>query len=88
MMTGSVKHECAQDAMSDSEEQMKLTEDCTKEQVREREITKIRETLSRQDKRDPERTKRFVAARLSRSWSQRLNLDEVYRAPSLFTWRY
>ena len=88
MMSRSVQHECIQDAMPDFEELMKLTEDGTKEQVREQEITKIREIHSRQDKRDPKRTKRFVGGRLSRRWSQRLNLDEAYRAPSLFTWRY
>ena len=74
--------------MPDFEELMKLTEDGTKEQVREQEITKFQEIYSRQDKRDPERTKRFVGGRLSRRWSQYPNLDEAYRAPSLFTWRY
>ncbi len=87
MMNRSVQHGCEQDVMPDLEELMKLTEDCTMEQVREQEITKIREIHSRQDKRDPERTKRFVGGRLSRRWSQHLNLDDAYRAPSLFTWR-
>jgi len=48
----------------------------------------VQHGCEQQDKRDPERTKRFVGGRLSRRWSQRLNLDEAYRAPSLFTWRY
>ncbi len=87
MMNRSVQHECVQDAMPDFEELMKLTEDCTKEQVREQEITKIREIDTRQDKRDADRTKRFVQGPLSRRWLRRLNLDETYRAPSLFTWR-
>ena len=87
MMNRSVQHECVQGAMPDFDELMKLTEDCTKEQVREQEITKIRKIDTRQDKRDPERTKRFVQSPLSRRWLQRLNLDETYRAPSLFTWR-
>ncbi len=87
MMNRLVQHECVQGAMPDFEELMKLTEDDTKEQVREQEITKIREIDTRQDKRDPERTKRFVQAPLSRRWLRRLNLDETYRAPSLFTWR-
>ena len=87
MMNRSVQHECVQDAMLDFEELMKLMEDSTKEQVREQEITKIREIDTRQDKRDPERTKRFVQGPLSRRWLRRLNLDETYRAPSLFTWR-
>ena len=87
MMNRSVKHECVQDTMPDFEEIMKLTEDGTKKQVREQEITMIREIHSRQDKRDLERTKRFVEGRLSHRWWRRLNLDETYRAPSHFTWR-
>jgi hypothetical protein len=74
--------------MPDFDELMKLTEDGTTEQVREQEITKIREIHSRQDKRDAERTKRFVQGPLSRRWSRRMNLDETYRTPSLFTWRF
>ena len=87
MMNRSVQHECIQDAMPDFEELMKLTKDSTKKQVREQEITKIREIHSRQDKRDPERTKRFIGSRLSHRWWRHLNLDETYRAPSHFTWR-
>ena len=87
MMNRSVQHECVQDTMPDFEELMKLTEDGTKKQVREKEITMIREIHSRQDKRDLERTKRFVGDRLSHRWWRRLNLDETYRAPSHFTWR-
>ncbi len=41
----------------------------------------------REEKRDVERTKRFVEGCLSRRWSRRMNLDDTYRAPSLFTWR-
>jgi len=41
-----------------------------------------------EDKRDAERTKRIVEGRLSRRWSRRLNLDETYRAPAHFTWRF
>ncbi len=88
MMNRSVQHGCVQDAMPDFEELMKLTEDCTKEQVREQEITRIREIQSRENKGDPERTKRFVGGSVSRRWSRRMNLDETYRAPSLFTWHY
>ncbi len=87
MMNRSVQHGCEQDVKPDLEELMKLTEDGTKEQVRYQEITKIQEINSRQDKRNPEPTKRFVGGRLSRRWSRRLNLDETFRAPSLFTWR-
>ena len=85
MLNNTVQRECIQDAMPDFEELMKLTEDCTKAQVREQEITKNREIHSRQDKRAAERTKRFVGGRLSGWWSQCPNLDEAYRTPSLFT---
>ena len=40
------------------------------------------------DKRHAERTKRFEGGRLSRRWSQRMNLDETFRVPSHFTWRF
>jgi hypothetical protein len=73
--------------MPDFEELMKLTEDSTKEQIREQGTTKIQEFQSQQDKRDQERAKRFVGGRLSRRWSRHLNLDESFRAPFNFTWR-
>ena len=88
MMNRSVQLGCEQQVLPDFEELMKLTEDGIKEQVHEQEFTTVPEIHSQQDKRDPEQTKRFVGGRLSRRWSQRLNLDEAYRAPSLFTWRY
>ena len=88
MMNETVQRGCVQDAMPDFEELKKLTEDCSKGQVRGQEITKFREIHSRQDKRNAERTKRFVGGRISHRWWRRLNLDETYRAPSLFTWRY
>ena len=88
MMNRSVQHGCEQQVMPDFEELMKLTEDSTMEQIREQGTTKFQEVQSRQNKWDPERTKQFVGGRLSRRWAQRLNLDEAYRAPSLFTWRY
>ena len=47
----------------------------------------IQEALP-ENKRDAEREKRIVDGRLSRRWSQRLNLDETYRAPAHFTWRF
>ena len=87
MMNKSVQHGCVQDAMLDFEELKKITEDCSQGQLREQEITKNREIRPRQDKRDPERTKRFVSSRLSRRWLRCMNFDEIYRAPSLFTWR-
>ena len=88
MMTESVQRGCVQDEMPDFEELMRLPEDCTKEQVREQEITKNRENPALQDKRYVERAKRFESSRLNRQWWRRMNLDETYRAPSLFTWRY
>ncbi len=87
MMNRLVQHGCEQDVMPDLEELMNLTEDCTKEQVRGQEITKFREIHSRQDKRNAERTKRFVGGRISHRWWRRLTLDETYRAPSHVTWR-
>ena len=87
MMNETVQRGCVQDAMPDFEELKKLTEDCSKRQVRGQEITKFREIHSRQDKRNAERTKRFVGGRISHRWWRRLNFDETYRAPSLFTWR-
>ncbi len=87
MMNETVKYERTQVVMPDFEEQKKLTEDWRQGQVREQGITKIREIDSRQDKRAPERTKHFLAGPLSSRWSRRMNLDETYRAPSLFTWR-
>jgi len=88
MMNRSVQHGCEQQVSLDFEELMKLTEDGTKEQVREQGITKFREIHSRQDYQDAERTKRFVGGRISHRWWRRLNLDETYRPPSLFTFRY
>ena len=87
MMTETVQRGCVQDAMPDFEELKKLTEDRTKGQVREQEITKIREIHPREGKRDPEWTKRYVWGPLSRRRSWRMNLDETFRPPSLFTWR-
>ncbi len=88
MMTESVQRGCARDAISDFEVIEKLLEDGGKGTVRKQEITKIREVHSREEKRDPDRTKRFVEGSLSRRRWRRMNLDETYRAPSLFTWRY
>jgi hypothetical protein len=33
------------------------------------------------------RTKRFAEGRISTRLLRRMNLDDTYRAPSLFTWR-
>ena len=87
MMNEAVQHRCVQDAMPDFEKLIKLTEDGSNGQARAQEIAKIHESRWRQDKRDPERTKRFLEGPLSGRWSRRMNLDETYRMPSLFTWR-
>ncbi len=87
MMNEMVQHERAPDAMPKIEALKKLTEEIDKDQLRELQITKIREIHSRQDKRHAEQTKPFVAGRLSRRWPRCMNLDDTYRAPSLFTWR-
>lgn len=42
---------------------------------------------TQEDKRHTERRKRYVEGCLSRRWSRPIELDETYRAPSLFTWR-
>jgi hypothetical protein len=88
MMTESAQRGCARDAISDFEVIKKLVEDGSKGTVRKQEITKNRENPALQDKRYVERAKRFESSRLNRQWWRRMNLDETYRAPSLFTWRY
>ena len=87
MMNEIVEHERPPGAMPKIKALKKLKEEIEKEQLRELQITKIREIHSPEIERDAERTKRFVGSRLSRQWSRRLNLDEIYRAPSHFTWR-
>ncbi|MCH9027714.1 MAG: hypothetical protein IIA05_11480 [Proteobacteria bacterium] len=88
MMNETVRFERTQIVMPDFEEQKKLTEDCSQGQVREQEITEIREIHSREDIRDAKLRKRISQGRRRRRRSQRMNLDETNRAPSLFTWRY
>ena len=88
MMTESVQRGCARDEISDFEVIKRLMEDGSKGTVRKQEITKNRENHALQDKRNVEREKRFESDRLNRQWWRRMNLDETYRAPSLFTWRY
>ena len=88
MMNKSVLHGRVHGAMPDFEELVKLTEDCSEGQIRGQELAEAREIPSRVDKRDAVPTKRYVQGLLSRRWSRRMNLDETYRAPHLFTWRY
>lgn len=87
MMTETVKCGCGQDAMPNFEMVKKFVEDDSKGNNCENESTKIREDHSREEKRNPELRKRNVRGPLHRRWSRRMNLDETYRAPSLFTWR-
>ena len=88
MMNETVRYERKQIVMPDFEEQKKLMEDCSQGQVREQEITEIREIHSWEEKRDAKLRKRISQDRRHRRRSQRMDLDETYRAPSLFTWRY
>jgi hypothetical protein len=88
MLIEPVQHECVQDAMPDFDVMKKFMEDDGKVGICEQEIMKNREFQSRQDKRDAQRTKRSVQDRLSRRWERHLNLDESFRAPCHFTWRY
>ena len=87
MMNESVQYGRTQVVMPDFEELTKLTQDCSKGQLREQGITKIRETHSRQDKRDAVLRNRILQGPLSRRWWRHMNVNETYRAPSLFTWR-
>ena len=87
MMNESVQYGRTQVVMPDREELKQSTEDCSKGQLCEQGITKIREIHSWEDKRDPELRKRIAQGPLSRRWLRQMNHDEIYRAPSLFTWR-
>jgi len=56
--------------------------------LRDQETTRMQQLHSEEDKRDPERAKRFVQRSLNHWSSRRMNLDEAYRVPSLFIRRY
>jgi hypothetical protein len=75
-MNKMVQHDFEQDAMTDFEVMKKIMEDDS-----------IRKIHSPEEKRHPERTKRFVEGPLRRQWSQRMNFNDTCCAPSLFTWR-
>ena len=87
MMNETVRYGRTQVVMPDFEELKQLTQDCSQGQLREQGVTQIQETHSRQDKRYAVLRKRILQGPLSRRWSRHMNLDESYRAPSLFTWR-
>lgn len=88
MMNRSLQHGCVQGAMLDFEVMKEFMEEDSKRTNCEHERTRTQKTHSQQDIRDAGRTKRFVRDPLSRRWSQPMNLDEAYRTPSLFTWRF
>jgi hypothetical protein len=88
MMIETVQHGYVQDAMPDSEVMKKFMGDDGKVGICEQEIPEIREIHSREDKRDPALRKRSVRGPINHRWSRYTNLDETYRMPSLFTWRY
>ncbi len=87
MMMETAQREQVQDVLRDVEVINGLMKDNGQGVIRQQEITMNRQIHRQEDKRDAERTKRFVGGRLSRQWLRRLNLDETYRAPSHFTWR-
>ena len=81
-----VQRGCTQEVIPDFEELKKLTEDYGQGWALRQEIANIREIL-RKNKRDAELRKRILRRRLNRRWARQMNLDEIYRMPSLFTWR-
>ena len=85
-MIETVQHGCAQKVMPDFEQLMKLTEDCAQGRALRQEIANIREVLP-ENKRDAKLRKRILRGSLSRRLARHMNLDEIYRMPSLFTWR-
>ncbi len=87
MMIETVQHGYVKDAMPDFEVMKKFMEDDIEVKDCEQEIAEIREIHLRDDQRDPKLRKRLVRGPFSRRWSRRMNLDETYRMPSLFTWR-
>ncbi len=88
MMIETVQHGFEKDAMPEFEVMKKFMEDDGKVEHCEQEIAEIREIQSPEHKREPELRKQFVRGPLRRQWSRYMNLDETYRMPSLFTWRY
>ena len=88
MMIQTVQRECAQDAMPNCEELMKLTEDREQGQIREQEIMKIREFQSRQDERDEQRRKQIVRDQLNRRWARHTTVNNTCRELPLFNLRF
>ena len=86
MMTETVQREWAQDAMPNFEGLRKLTEDREMGQIRGQETTAIQEIELRVGELDAPRKKRNVQDQFGRRWARHMNLDEIHRMPSLFTW--
>jgi cobalamin-dependent methionine synthase I len=87
VMIETVQRGYVQDAMPDIEVMKKFMEDDGKLGICEQEISELREIRSREGKRDPELRKPSVRGPIRHRRSRRKNLDEIYRMPSLFTWR-
>lgn len=88
MMTETVQRGCAQDAVPNLEDLMKLTEDREKEQIREQEFIKNREIQLWHDRRDAQRTKQIVRDQLIRRWTRHTTIDNSCRVLSLYNLRF
>lgn len=88
MMTETVQRGCAQDAVPNLEDLMKLTEDREKEQIREQEFMKNREIQLWHDRRDAQRTKQIVRDQLIRRWTRHTTIDNSCRVLSLYNLRF
>ncbi|MCH9006173.1 MAG: hypothetical protein IH838_12910 [Proteobacteria bacterium] len=88
MMTETVQRGCAQDAVPNLEELMKLTEDREKEQIREQEFMKNREIQLWHDRRDAQRTRRIVRDQLIRRWARHTTVNNSCNVLSLYKLRF
>jgi hypothetical protein len=88
MMIEAIQHGHMQAAVPDFDALLKLIEGQENGQIRDQEITKIREIQARQDKRDAQRTKRDMQDQLSRRWLRHATVDNTCSALSLFNLRF
>ena len=88
MMIETVQHGRMQTAMPDFDALLKLIEGQENGQVRDQEITSIREIQARQDKRDAQQTNRNMQDQLNRRWSRYATVDNTRSALSLFNLRF
>ena len=86
MMNETVQHGCVRNAIPDFEKFMKFMEGGSKGQTCEQEIAKSREIHSRQDKRDPQRTRQSVRGPISRRRSRRMRHGDTFNPPSYISW--